>query len=100
MWFRKPDFALRRAALVTVLRNRDLWPPGFTWNYCRSDCCAMGLAKAIGHVKTYTSHDMAMFYGFSPCTAHRIFLHAAGIKGFFFRDMITPQIIADMIEAA
>src|ERR1700733_2317440 len=35
------------AALALVLRNRELWPEDFTWDYTRCSNCAIGLAAKL-----------------------------------------------------
>ena len=41
--------AMRRSALISLLRDKSMWPEGFLWNFYDCQRCAMGLFwEALG----------------------------------------------------
>ena len=96
-------------ALSHLLRHREMWPQGFTWNYSVCDKCAMGLARVMWE-KDYIS----------PCPDDTILRAEKYMQSTFGLDMdiidnifegegwdaktdidfeaITPEMVADKID--
>lgn len=101
----KPDLK----TLSIVLRDRTLWPAGFTWDYSNCQHCAMGLADRLfsiikGGITVDMTHDNidacseALNLPFNIGAA--IFLRV-GVGDETTRTMseVTPEQVADEIDA-
>jgi hypothetical protein len=83
--------------LAHILRNKELWPSGFVWNYADNSTCAMGLTACFWHyafdgsdfwdwtMKTFSLTDD----DFCP-----IFFNRFDCKKF---DQVSPEMVADAI---
>jgi hypothetical protein len=78
--------------LSYLLRNKNLWPEKFEWNYASCDNCAMGLAMKSG-LTNYSN-------GLDDKTRSHFFMNMLGgnpsTPG---AQSITPEIVADRIDA-
>ena len=79
--------------LSFVLRNKELWPDGFDWNFAMCTNCAMGLAHQMWkkRVQRPYKEDMMKVFGLSEGTATNFF--AIGNAN------TTPGEVADKIDA-
>lgn len=93
--------------LSHILRHKELWPEGFRWNYRQCTTCAMGIAHELWiqkfNEKPYST-PMA-FYNMTckfkiphPCAAS-IFLDAHMANNVSNRSKVTPEMVADQIDA-
>jgi hypothetical protein len=87
------------AALAYILRHKELWPPGFEFDY--SDCCycAMGLADQLWQIPCGSGdysvcRGTAVALGISHESAIHIFTLRQKRPGNF-----TPEAIAADLEA-
>ena len=88
-------------ALSHILRDKELWPTGFTWNYGRCDQCAMGMAvelwfktKTLGveeHIDLIIEQLDLEFE-----VAEVIFLNNP--NGRLNMSLVTPEMVADEID--
>lgn len=99
-------------ALSHILRNRDLWPEGFVWDYNECTKCAMGMAHALwnkGNAAKYMEAAFMQTHWLFPNVSHKtigqIFCNRKNgnlreITYFFEKEMcfITPENIADAID--
>jgi hypothetical protein len=87
-------------ALAYALRNPDVWPGDFTWDYRKTDHCALGLAARLWpkRIQTYGRTvlltDVLSAFGISHMMAYLIFINAR-TRHWFLRNLISPQIQAD-----
>jgi hypothetical protein len=49
--------------LAFILRHKETWPPGFYWNYCRADSCALGLAVRVWKEASYRIVPIEVYLG-------------------------------------
>lgn len=94
--------------LSHILRNRDLWPEGFYWNFKHCDSCAIGMMNKLwGHA--YPEVAVRVFEDMPGETESRIFYNSfskphvrIGWFGLFKRDRhheeVTPEMVADQID--
>lgn len=112
--------------LSYVLRNPDMWPKGFVWDYQSCDQCAMGLAHRLWKVGTADRGSgatlMARTFSLPYATADSIFMGAGpwmptriktksvstGFLGLWKEQQririadhrsVTPEMVADQIDA-
>lgn len=96
----------KRAALVSLLRDKSRWPRGFEWDYeCVTNCaCALayrsGLADGNNPFVTH-SETMADTFGISRSKALSIFFNwrlilTSNLPGFF--KPISPEWVANRLE--
>lgn len=86
-------------ALAYLLRNPQLWPKGFVWDYTCNSGCAMGLADRV-----WGTHDIGLdrkqyydaFYG-----GNSIFGKSYKVYGIFPKPMrrVTPTDVAKRLES-
>lgn len=109
--------------LSHFLRDKDLWPKGFIWDYSNCTTCAMGLAVEMFNLtlgndemgcpfpaQTYL-HAMLETFGLKENEARKIFTQLGSPErgiNFLWRDIgevirnhkqITPEQVADAIDA-
>jgi hypothetical protein len=87
-------------ALSYVLRNRDLWPADFVWDYKECSQCAMGLAIELWNLKwenTTRCELLRNTMNMKNEDAMAIFYLAAE-KPERKNKYITPEMIADDID--
>ena len=99
---KQPDETLHQHAareLSFILRNRALWPEGFEWDYSQCETCAMGLAIKLGMTTGHFVQHVADRLGMPAIRAQEIFLYAHGLCGPRSRADITPEHIADLLDA-
>jgi hypothetical protein len=91
--------AMRRSALIALLRDRSMWPPDFRWSFRDCRTCAIGmLREAMPGMKWDIVKDqdvnMARELGISRSAAYDIFIAHHGMES---RE-ITPEMVADRLE--
>jgi hypothetical protein len=88
-------------ALSFALRHKELWPAGFEWNYSSCAQCAMGLAHAMwsNKVPAHDLESMTTAFNMNRKDADRIFLRASRVETIIDARPITPERIADLIDA-
>lgn len=108
-WEQKQLFDLKTPslrALSHILRNRDLWPKDFIWNFSECTQCAMGLASTLWSETVqspFTCH-MAKAFGMNSNTAKAIFcgMHPENNSPTYGVEwdspLITPERVADEID--
>ena len=99
---KQPDETLHQHAareLSFILRNRALWPEGFEWDYSDCKACAMGLAFKLGMVSGYYVEHAAERLGMTTNEANMIFLYAYALRFPKSWEDITPEHIADLLDA-
>ena len=85
--------------LSFILRNRALWPKGFEWDYIYCESCAMGLAFELGMAPQCNTLAIAVQFNMSRADATNIFIYAGqSILTKLMQD-ITPEHIADLLDA-
>jgi len=93
-------------ALAFVLRNRELWPEGFVWDYRSFDNCAMGLAVEIFNLNSdqnYNYKTVGRSLGITNSQARDVFLDIKlkfkwKFIPYFSREDFTPEEIAAKLE--
>ncbi len=96
-------------ALSYVLRNRNLWPKKFVWNYNQCYSCAMGLAATLWDLIDPKYLNISSAKGLMPQhldvssdAAYEIFLGGGDWVPIYNgeRDMesVTPEMVADVID--
>lgn len=88
------------AALSFVLRNPELWPDNFEWNYTTCGDCAIGLAVKMWHGPRATNFSFTFMemFDISWADLSRIFCIAEQTLG-IAKSAVTPTHIADLIDA-
>ena len=83
--------------LSHVLRNKDLWPKNFEWNYNDCETCAMGLAALLwNEVNGTNTWAMEKAFDIDSDTSNAIFLELADHPDDFSK--ITPEHVANAID--
>ena len=92
--------------LSHILRNRDLWPVGFEWNFKHCDQCALGIIDRLWHDKYPQSS--ALMLSEIPSETESVIFYSSRSKpkvrvfGIFKRDRyheeVTPEMVADQID--
>ena len=98
---KQPDETLHQHAareLSFILRNRELWPKGFEWDYTRCETCAVGLAFRLGMATENNTSAMKVPFNMSVEETYKIFIEAAAHFLVAASD-ITPEHIADLLDA-
>jgi len=90
-------------ALAYALRHRDVWPDDFTWNYSRTDCCAMGLAARLWPIYCFsgmapTIGELQKVFNLSTMAACVIFFGSEQHSLLFKRQETTPDMVANVID--
>jgi hypothetical protein len=80
--------------LAYVLRHRELWPAGFTWDYGYCDTCAIGLASRLWAI---SSIELGRAIGLDPLHSRAVFVKAGAVKNVGWQD-ITPEDVAGLLE--
>ncbi len=85
-------------ALSFILRNKELWPAHFVWDFSACDQCAMGLAHKIwpDKIKCPSGSDMSEVFNLDKDAVTRIFM-ACTTQSLF--KTISPEMVADRIDA-
>ena len=102
MSVKQPDETLHQHAareLSFILRNRALWPNGFEWDYTRCETCAMGLAVRLGMATRHNTLAMTVPFNMSVEEAEKIFIEARHHFSVARMSDITPEHIADLLDA-
>lgn len=83
------------ATLAHVLRHKELWPAGFTWDFGCRQHCAMGLASQLWprDVVTCDHEYLAEVFKMPVRAAERIFHGGIGWSLF-----VTPNVVARRID--
>jgi hypothetical protein len=65
------------AGLCYALRNKDVWPEGFTWNFSFPWSCAMGLARAMWpeYIPSPYHPQVTQALGLPVEAAHGVFIY-------------------------
>jgi len=84
--------------LAYVLRNRELWPAGFEWDYRACGTCALGVANRLWGI-TNTSDELEAYFGLSVREAEHIFINDALLGRRVLGGDVTPAQVADLIDA-
>jgi hypothetical protein len=79
------------ATLSFILRNKELWPEGFEWDYTSCLSCAMGLAIRLGWVANEPLNICKK-------AAESIFIYARLFYGISMHE-VTPIHVADLIDS-
>ena len=86
--------------LIYALRNREVWPEGFKWNYLMCQTCALGLAFRLWREIDRPDIDyVGPAVGLSERDAERVFLYARKYTDVECGQGITPEMVADLLEA-
>ncbi len=96
-------------ALSHILRNRNLWPKEFVWNYNQYYSCAMGLAATLWHfidpkylVITSAYNLMPQHLSVNEDAARKIFLGGGDWvpinNGERDMEAVTPEMVANIID--
>lgn len=99
-------------ALAYALRNPDVWPEDFTWDYRKSSHCAIGLAARLWPKKfpSVSITDVMLGFGLSTVVTYAIFIDArASHRNWLLRGLniaslsrtqaaTNPEDVADMID--
>jgi hypothetical protein len=82
--------------LSKVLRNKELWPKDFVWNYNDCEMCAMGLAQALWteQIRRLNSYEMSAAFDIPWEVAEEIFFNLSDN----IDEIITPEQVADAID--
>jgi hypothetical protein len=87
--------------LAIILRNKQMWPQGFEWDYTRHDTCAIGLARQIWGTPD-SSFFLSETFNVSEKVTERFFLdaHKRAFLGLFRIKMskVTPERVANLID--
>ncbi len=92
--------------LSHILRNRDLWPKDFHWNFKHCDQCALGLIDVLWNDQ-YPESTARMLWDIPSETESSIFYSSRSkpkvrVFGLFRRDRyheeVTPEMVADQID--
>lgn len=83
-----PDPTLK--SLAYVLRHKELWPEGFSWDFRYSTTCAIGL----GHRLWPGDYSLRATYNLSEEQVARIFTKPS----FFGMKWVSPETVAKRIE--
>jgi hypothetical protein len=92
------------ATLSFILRNKELWPEGFEWDYTSCLSCAMGLAIRLGWVANEPLNIFKMLknateaFNLSKKAAESIFIYARLFYGISMHE-VTPIHVADLIDS-
>ena len=87
-------------SLSFILRNKELWPDGFEWNFRDCHKCAMGLAHQIWReVRVPTCGDMSNVFKLGPGVAMALFTSGWDDQQEYNSYSVTPDKIADRIDA-
>ena len=87
--------AMRRSALISLLRDKSMWPKGFLWNFYECQQCAMGLFwEALGgkDERDFCAAQLGLPFGL----ARDIFCCGYPNAN---NNMPTPSEVADKLEA-
>lgn len=102
----KPDQIVKPSltALAFVLRNWELWPPGFRWNYDYCETCALGMARKLWPASALAIADFRSSADALAVAAEQFKLSAGEAERIFcaFPDndeKVTPEMVAARIEA-
>jgi hypothetical protein len=79
--------------LCYALRNREVWPEGFSWNFSYPESCAMGLAQKMWpkFISSPYHTDVTRALGLNITAAHGVFIWRS--------EHNEPSDIADALEA-
>jgi hypothetical protein len=82
-----------KEALIHLLRNREKWPEGFSWEFTSTCRCAMGIAHQVWpeKVPVCTTLVVSNAIGINSNTGMTIFSNGRGPAS-------TPEDIADLLE--
>jgi hypothetical protein len=90
---------MRRSVLIAALRDPEMWPEDFYWNFQVCTTCGAGLAKRLG-----LAQQEGMSEGWLPPVRDALGLTQEQALEVFVRDAfkvgshITPNIVADRLE--
>ncbi len=101
------DGRRRLTRLSRVLRDRSLWPVGFSWSYDLPSRCAVGMAHRLWPAVLWAvpsvsfCRDVAEALDMSNRAAIRIFwdAHRRADGTILDRSQVTPEMVADDIDA-
>lgn len=103
--------AMRRSALIALLRDPSMWPEGFIWSYTSCTTCAIGLlsqtllrgfraGKLNKPIGDRIEGDLTKMLGLSPDEAHKIFWRCNDpSNGMYPLGNVTANMVADALEA-
>lgn len=106
-------------ALAFILRNKELWPKGFEWDYNNCNKCAMGLAKNLWDWKMeevpylrgravflidYFERAEKIKANYHAATQEHLKISGPPLDEIFFNlgfhfPTVTPEMVADKIDA-
>lgn len=94
------------SVLSFVLRNKELWPKGFEWNFSYCYSCAIGLAYCLWQqVPTCHPHNVARAVNIEFMDAYELFMSTPEEAIIHDRKRntvteipVTPEMIADRID--
>jgi hypothetical protein len=93
--------SMRRSVLIAALRDEQLWPKGFRWNYDFCKTCAAGLAERIGlcvgedEASINWAVPVTKALGLRPDQGARVFYSTHGVLRL---SEVTPAMVADRLE--
>lgn len=84
--------------LRDALRNPELRPPNFKFEYLFSIRCALGLAHELGMIEDHTTAAAMKAFGLSGLDAHQIF--SSGYTAVYRVEIeVSAAMVADRIDA-
>lgn len=96
---RKPSLA----GLSYLLRHRELWPAGFSWNFSGCHSCAMGLAHRTWANSLWRRFTTGLRYPDAPSMQRVFGISEHNTLQFFYYGYdtasVTPEMVADKIDA-
>lgn len=94
--------AMRRSALIAALRDPNLRPDGFEWDFTDCRSCAVGMFQRLMPAVQRTNDEatdtfMARALGMSEADAHSTFVSAWPAYR-CSHTSVTPSMVADRLE--
>lgn len=100
--------AMRRSALITILRDKTMWPKKFRWDFMGCHSCARGLAHLLlGLSDVHDNGQLRDMFGLTEDEAMSVFAYsywrgpsdaAYSYEGKEWGDSVTPKMVADKLE--
>lgn len=82
--------------LIFLLRNKEFWPTGFTWDYREPEQCAIGLFECT--YGSRTTSNLIIDLGISNDKAQTAFFHLDAYLGLKSMNSVNPTDVADYLE--
>jgi hypothetical protein len=88
--------AMRRSVLIAALRDEEMWPDGFVWEYNNCDRCASGMYQKLYAPGIHSYYSVGDDLGLNETQARHVF------NGRWLpvcRSAVTPAMVADRLES-